>query len=262
MIRSLWIAKTGLEAQQTNMDVIANNLANVNTDGFKTSRAVFQDLMYQTIRQPGAPVGDDNQLPSGLQLGTGVETVATERIHTQGDMKNTGNSMDIAIQGQGFLQVQMPDGTYAYTRNGSLQIDQNGQMVTSGGYPIQPPISIPDNALSVTIGRDGTVSVTQPGATGTSVNVGQIQLSTFINPTGLLSMGQNLYGESDASGPANTEQPGLNGAGQIMQGYTESSNVNVAEELVNMITTQRAYEMNSKAVETSDQMLQKLTQLG
>ncbi|TAM85044.1 MAG: flagellar basal-body rod protein FlgG [Candidimonas sp.] len=261
MIRSLWISKTGLEAQQTNMDVIANNLANVNTDGFKRSRAVFQDLMYQTIREPGAQVGDNNQLPSGLQLGTGVDTVATERIHTQGDMKNTGNAMDVAIQGAGFLQVQMPDGTFAYTRDGSLQIDQNGQLVTSGGYPIQPPINIPNNALSITIGRDGTVSVTQPGAAGTNVNVGQIQLSTFINPTGLLSLGQNLYGESDASGPPQTEQPGLNGAGQIMQQYTEASNVNVAEELVNMITTQRAYEMNSKAVQASDNMLQALTQI-
>jgi flagellar basal-body rod protein FlgG len=261
MIRSLWIAKTGLESQQTNMDVISNNLANVNTTGFKRSRAVFEDLMYQTIRQPGAQVGAANQLPSGLQVGTGVRTVATERIHSQGNLKDTGNSMDIAIQGKGFLQVEMPDGSFAYTRDGSLQVDQNGQLVTAGGYPIQPPINIPDNALTVTIGRDGTVSVTQPGATGTNVEIGQLQLSTFINPTGLQSAGENLYVETDASGPANFAQPGLDGAGLVLQQYTETSNVNVAEELVNMITTQRAYEMNSKAIQTSDQMLARLTQL-
>jgi flagellar basal-body rod protein FlgG len=261
MIRSLWIAKTGLQAQQTNMDVISNNLANVNTDGYKRARAVFQDLMYQTLRQPGAQVGDDNQLPSGLQIGTGVQTVATERIHTQGNMKETDNPMDIAIQGRGFLQVEMPDGTFRYTRDGNLQVNQNGQLVTAGGYPIQPPINIPDNALSITIARDGTVSVTQPGAVGTNVNVGQLQLATFVNPTGLQSQGENLYAETDASGPANYAQPGLDGAGLIQQNYVETSNVNVAEELVNMITTQRAYEMNSKAIETSDQMLARLTQI-
>lgn len=262
MIRSLWIAKTGLEAQQTNMDVISNNLANVNTDGFKRSRAIFEDLMYQTMRTPGAQVGDANQLPIGLQLGTGVRTAATERIHTQGGMKNTGNAMDIAIQGKGFLQVEMPDGTFAYTRDGALQVDgQTGQLVTAGGYPIQPPINIPDNALSISISRDGQVSVTQPGAAGTSVPVGQLQLATFMNPAGLQSMGENLYIETDASGPENLMAPGMDGAGLVMQQYTESSNVNVAEELVNMITTQRAYEMNSKAISTSDQMLAKLTQL-
>jgi len=261
MIRSLWIAKTGLETQQTNMDVISNNLANVNTSGFKRSRAVFEDLMYQTIRQPGAQVGADNQLPSGLQIGTGVRTVATERIHTQGNLKDTGNQLDIAIQGRGFLQVELPDGTFAYTRDGSLQVNQTGQLVTAGGYPVQPPINIPDNALTITIARDGTVSVTQPGATGTNVQIGQLQLSTFINPTGLQSLGENLYVETDASGPANFAQPGLDGAGLVLQNYVETSNVNVAEELVSMITTQRAYEMNSKAIQTSDQMLARLTQL-
>ncbi|NYT68203.1 flagellar basal-body rod protein FlgG [Pusillimonas noertemannii] len=261
MIRSLWTAKTGLESQQTQMDVISNNLANVNTAGFKRSRAVFEDLMYQTIRQPGAQVGAANQLPSGLQVGTGTRIVATERVHTQGNLKDTGNSLDIAIQGRGFLQVEMPDGTFAYTRDGSLQVDQNGQLVTAGGYPIQPPINIPDNALSITIARDGTVSVTQPGAIGTNVQVGQLQLSTFINPTGLQSAGENLYVETDASGPANFASPGLDGAGLVLQNYVETSNVNVAEELVNMITTQRAYEMNSKAIQTSDQMLARLTQI-
>lgn len=261
MIRSLWIAKTGLESQQTNMDVISNNLANVNTTGFKRSRAVFEELMYQTIRQPGAQVGAANQLPSGLQIGTGVRTVATERIHTQGDLRNTGSELDIAIQGKGFLQVEMPDGTFAYTRDGSLQVDQNGQLVTAGGYPIQPPINIPENALTITIARDGTVSVTQPGAAGTNVQIGQLQLNTFINPTGLQSAGENLYVETDASGPANEAQPGLDGAGLVLQQYNETSNVNVAEELVNMITAQRAYEMNSKAIQTSDQMLARLAQL-
>lgn len=261
MIRSLWIAKTGLESQQTNMDVISNNLANVNTTGFKRSRAVFEDLMYQTLRQPGAQVGAANQLPSGLQIGTGVRTVASERVHTQGNLKETGNSLDIAIQGRGFLQVEMPDGTFAYTRDGSLQVDQNGQLVTAGGYPVQPPVNIPENALSITIGRDGTVSVTQPGAAGINVQVGQLELSTFVNPAGLQSAGENLYVETDASGPANFAQPGLDGAGLVLQQFTETSNVNVAEELVNMITTQRAYEMNSKAIQTSDQMLARLTQL-
>lgn len=261
MIRSLWIAKTGLETQQISMDVIANNLANVNTTGFKRSRAVFADLMYQTLRQPGAQVDIVNQLPSGLQIGTGARTVATERIHTQGNLKETGNSLDIAIQGKGFLQIEKPDGTFAYTRDGSLQVDRDGMLVTSGGYPVQPGINIPDNALTITIGRDGTVSVTQPGAPDANMQVGQLQLATFINPTGLRSQGENLYIETEASGPANLMQPGLDGAGVVLQDYVETSNVNVAEELVNMITTQRAFEMNSKAVETTDQMLARLTQL-
>jgi len=261
MIRSLWISKTGLQSQQTNMDVISNNIANVNTSGFKRTRAVFEDLMYQTLRQPGAQVGAANQLPSGLQLGTGAQMVATARIHTQGDLRETGVDLDIAIEGRGFLQVEMPDGSFAYTRDGSLQLDQNGQLVTAGGYPVSPSITIPENALTVTIGRDGTVSVTQPGATGTSTQVGQIELNTFVNPTGLQSVGENLYVETDASGAPNPAQPGLDGAGLIKQRYTETSNVNVAEELVNMITTQRAYEMNSKAIQTSDQMLARLTQI-
>lgn len=262
MIRSLWISKTGLEAQQTNMDVISNNLANVNTTGFKRGRAVFEDLMYQTLRQPGAAVGDANQLPTGLQLGTGARVVATERIHTTGNLKQTGNALDVAIQGDGFLQVEMPDGTLAYTRSGDLQVNQDGTLVVSGGYLVQGgAINIPDNALSISIGRDGTVSVTQPGAAGANVEVGQLTLSTFVNPAGLQSMGENLYAETDASGPANELQAGLDGAGILVQNFVETSNVNVAEELVNMITTQRAFEMNSKAVQTSDQMLARLTQI-
>jgi flagellar basal-body rod protein FlgG len=261
MLRSLWIAKTGLEGQQTSLDVISNNLANVNTNGFKRGRAVFQDLMYQTLRQPGAQVGDANQLPSGLQLGTGTRVAATERLHTEGNLTNTSDPMDIAIQGQGFLQVQLPDGTDAYTRDGALQVDQNGQLTTAGGLVIQPPINVPNNAMSLTIGKDGTVSVTQPAAPGTNVQIGQLQLANFINPNGLQTIGDNLYLETDASGAPNIGQPTVDGLGSILQQYVETSNVNVAEELVNMITTQRAYEMNSKAVETSDQMLARLTQL-
>ncbi len=261
MMRSLWIAKTGLEGQQTQMDVISNNLANVSTNGFKRGRAVFQDLMYQTLRQPGAQVGDANQLPSGLQLGTGARVAATERIFTSGNLNSTGGEMDIAINGRGFLQVDLPDGTQAYTRDGALQRDQNGQLTTASGYVVQPPINVPDNALSISISKEGVVSVTQPGAAGLNVQIGQLQLATFINPTGLQSIGENLYMETDASGPSNMLQPGIDGAGSIMQNYVETSNVNVAEELVNMITTQRAYEMNSKAVKTSDEMLARLTQL-
>ncbi len=260
MIRSLWIAKTGLDAQQTQMDVIANNLANVSTSGFKRSRAVFEDLLYQTMRQPGAQSSQQTQLPSGLQLGTGVRPVATERIFTQGNLQQTGNDKDVAIQGSGFFQVLLPDGTTAYTRDGSFQSDNQGQLVTSSGYVIQPAITIPANAQSITIGRDGTVSVTQAGSVA-PVQVGSLQLATFINPAGLEAKGENLYVETAASGTANTNTPGSNGAGLLNQGYVETSNVNVAEELVNMIQTQRAYEINSKAITTSDQMLQKLTQL-
>lgn len=260
MIRSLWISKTGLDAQQTQMDVVTNNLANVSTTGYKRSRAIFEDLLYQNIRQPGAQSSQQTQLPSGLQLGSGVRTVATEKIFTQGDLQRTGNSKDVAIQGAGFFQVLMPDGTTGYTRDGSFQVDNQGQLVTSSGYVIQPAITIPANALSVTVGRDGTISVTQPGSVNPT-QVGAFQLATFINPAGLMAMGENLYVETAASGNPNTNTPGTNGAGLLMQNYVETSNVNVAEELVNMIQTQRAYEINSKAITTSDQMLQRLSQL-
>ncbi len=260
MIRSLWISKTGLDAQQTQMDVISNNLANVSTNGFKRSRAVFEDLLYQNIRQPGAQSSQQTQLPSGLQLGTGVRPVATERVFEQGNLQQTSNSKDVAIQGNGFFQVLMPDGTTAYTRDGSFQTDSQGQLVTSSGFPVQPAITIPANAQSVTVGRDGVVSITLPGQAATT-QVGAIQLATFINPAGLMAKGENLYVESSASGNANTNAPGTNGAGLLSQGYVETSNVNVVEELVNMIQTQRAYEINSKAITTSDQMLQKLTQM-
>lgn len=260
MIRSLWIAKTGLEAQQTNMDVISNNLANVSTNGFKRQRAVFEDLLYQTLRQPGAQSSEQTTIPSGLQIGTGVRPVATERLHTQGSLVQTNNPLDLAIEGKGFFQVQLPDGTTAYTRDGSFQPDQNGQLVTANGYPVQPAIMIPQDVKELTVGNDGTVSVTVNGQTG-SQQIGQLTLSTFINDTGLESMGGNLYLETQSSGAPNESTPGLNGAGMLKQRYVETSNVNVAEELVSMIQTQRAYEINSKAVSTSDQMLQRLAQL-
>ena len=260
MLRALSTAKTGLEAQQAQLDVTSNNLANVSTNGFKRSNAVFQDLLYQNERQPGAMSSAQTNLPSGLQMGTGVRVMATERLHTQGGLEQTGNSKDLAINGNGFFAVQMPDGTTAYTRDGAFQVDQNGQLVTSLGYPVDPSITIPADATSYTVAKDGTVSVTQAGSTAAQ-QVGQIQLSMFINPTGLQSMGDNLYTETDASGTRNDTQPGTNGAGSLYQGYVEKSNVNVVQEMVSMIETQRSYEINSKAVTTADQMLGKLAQL-
>ena len=260
MIRSLWIARTGLDAQQTQLDVISNNLANVSTNGFKRGRAVFEDLLYQTLRQPGAQSSQSTQIPSGLQRGTGTRPVSTARIHTQGSLQQTGNDLDVAIDGAGFLQVLLPDGTTAYTRDGSLQKDNQGQLVTSSGYTIQPSVTIPANALTVTISKDGVVSVTQPGTTATT-QVGTLQVATFINVGGLQSVGENLFLETASSGSPTPSTPGNNGAGVLNQRYVETSNVNVAEELVSMIQTQRAYELNSKVVSTSDQMLARLTQL-
>ncbi len=260
MIRSLWIARTGLDAQQTSMDVIANNLANVSTNGFKRARPVFEDLLYQTLRQPGAQSSQSTQIPSGLQLGTGAHPVSTARIHTQGSVQQTGNDLDIAISGAGFLQILLPDGTTAYTRDGSLQKDNQGQLVTASGYPVQPSVTIPSDAITVTISKDGIVSVTQPG-TATATQVGTLQLATFVNVGGLQSIGENLFLETASSGSPTPSTPGNNGAGVLNQRYVETSNVNVAEELVSMIQTQRAYELNSKAVSTSDQMLARLSQL-
>ena len=260
MIRSLFIAKTGLDAQQTQLDVVSNNLANVSTAGFKKSRAVFEDLIYQTLRQPGAQSTQQTQLPTGLQIGTGVRPVASERVFTQGNLQQSGNQLDVAINGQGFFQVSLPDGTTAYTRDGSLHQDAQGQLVTSSGYPLSPAITVPANAQTVTIGNDGTVTVTQQGQTA-ATQVGTIQLANFINAAGLEARGENLYVETAASGTPTTNTPGSNGLGSLKQGYVETSNVNVVEELVNMIQTQRAYEINSKAIQSSDQMLQKLGQL-
>jgi flagellar basal-body rod protein FlgG len=255
MIRSLYIAATGLQAQQTSMDVISNNLANVNTTGFKSARTVFQDLLYQNLTQPGAQSSQTTQYPSGLQLGTGVTPIATERLMTEGNLTQTGNSLDVAINGQGFFQVLQPNGTIAYTRDGTFQLSNQGQLVTSNGYLIQPTVTIPASAQSITIGNDGTVSVTLPGQAAPQ-QVGTLQLASFVNSTGLQSIGTNLYLQTGSSGSPNTGQPTLNGLGSVQQGYLESSNVNVVSALVDMISTQRAYEINSKAVQASDQMLQ------
>lgn len=260
MLRSLHIARTGLDVQQTQLDVVSNNLANVSTNGFKKSRAVFEDLLYQVIRQPGAQSSQQTQLPSGFQLGVGARTVATERIHTQGSLQQTENALDVAINGRGYFQVLMPDGSTNYARDGSFQIDSEGNLVTASGYQIQPNIVVPADALVVTIARDGTVSVTQPN-NATPTVLGQLQLASFVNPTGLQSLGENLFGETAASGAPQVNIPGENGVGVLNQSFLETSNVNVAEELVNMIVAQRAYELNSRAITTSDQMLQRLTQL-
>jgi flagellar basal-body rod protein FlgG len=256
---ALWAAKTGLDAQQTQMTVTANNLANVATNGFKKSRAVFDDLLYQNVSQVGAATSQTTLAPTGLQLGTGVRVVATERSYTQGSLDNTGNNLDIAIQGRGFFQVLQPDGQMAYTRDGSFQLNAQGQVVNSNGYPLQPAITIPTGAQSVTIGADGTVSVLTAGQSAPTT-VGTVQLADFINPAGLQTVGGNLAVESASSGSPTTGNPGLSGLGTVVQGSVEASNVNVVEEMVNMIETQRAYEMNSKAVQTTDQMLQYATQ--
>ncbi len=259
MSSPLWIAKTGLEAQNLRMGVIANNLANANTVGFKRDRAMFEDLLYQNIRQPGGQSSQDTTLPSGLMVGTGVRAVATEKLHTQGNMTQTERSLDVSIRGRGFFQILRPDGGLAYTRDGSFQMDAQGQLVTANGYPIQPAITIPENAESVTIGADGTVSVLVAGDIDPT-EVGTLQLADFINPSGLQPTGENLYKETVSSGAPQVGNPGIGGIGTVLQGSLEASNVNVVEELVNMIETQRTYEMNSKAISTADQMLQQVTQ--
>jgi flagellar basal-body rod protein FlgG len=258
MNQSLWIAKTGLDAQQTKLSTIANNLANASTAGFKKSRAVFEDLLYQNVRQVGAQSSADTQLPSGLMLGLGVRTVATEKLFNQGNLVETGNAFDMAIEGRGFFEVLMPDGSQAFTRDGSFQVDAQGQMVTSSGYVVQPAITVPEGAQSISVAADGTVSVVIPGSS-IATQVGNLQVTDFINPAGLQPLGKNLFAETASSGTPSAGNPGLNGLGTIMQGFIESSNVNVVEELVNMIETQRAYEINSRAISTSDQMLQFMT---
>lgn len=258
MFSSLWVAKTGLDAQQTRMDVISHNLANANTTGFKTSRAAFQDLIYQNIRQPGAQTTEQTQMPSGLMLGTGVRVAGNEKLFTQGNLEQTGNPLDLAVQGRGFLQVTMPDGSIAYTRDGSLHLDQNGQIVTANGYLLDPAIAVPPNSQSITIGSDGTVSVAVAGQ-AVPQQIGTVQLADFINPAGLQPNGDNLYLETASSGAPQIGQPGLNGLGTLAQGTLEASNVNVVEQMVDMIETQRTYEMNSKSVSAADGMLQFLT---
>lgn len=260
MIRSLWISKTGMEAQQTQLDTISHNLANVATNGFKRGHAVFEDLIYQNLRQAGANSSEQTTLPTGLQLGLGTRAVAMSRNFSQGNLQQTGNNLDLAVRGIGFFQVSLPDGSTAYTRDGAFQVDAAGQLVTNNGYPVQPGINIPANAQSVTVAADGTVTVQLPGQVAPQP-VGQLTLASFVNPAGLEPRGQNLFAETAASGQPQPGIAGTNGLGQLQQGYVETSNVNVVEELVAMIQTQRAYEINSKAIQTSDQMLQKLAQL-
>lgn len=255
MMRSLWTAASGMIAQQGNIDVISNNLANTNTTGFKKSRTDFQDLMYQKMQQPGASSGADTQVPTGIQIGLGVRQVATQKIYTEGSFQATGNSLDMAIEGEGFYQITMEDGTISYTRDGSFKRDSQGRIVTSEGYPLEPAITIPETATSVSISSGGLVTATIPGQT-TPQELGQIQIARFVNPSGLDSMGRNLLKETAASGAPVVTNPGTDGAGTIVQNYLEMSNVQVVEEMVNMIVAQRAYEINSKAITTSDTMLE------
>ena len=260
MIRSLWISKSGMEAQQTQLDHISNNLANAATNGYKRSHAVFEDLMYQNLRQSGAASSEQTQLPTGLQVGLGTRAVASARDFGQGNLQQSGNHLDVAINGNGFLQVTLPDGTTGYTRDGALKLDAQGQIVNNSGYSVQPGITVPANAQSLSISPSGQVSVTLPGQSTPQV-LGQFQMSAFVNPGGLEPRGQNLFTETAASGTPNGGTPGTNGLGTLQQGFVETSNVNMVEELVTMIQTQRSYELNSKAISTSDQMLQRLSQL-
>jgi flagellar basal-body rod protein FlgG len=260
MIRSLWIAKTGMEGQQAALDAISNNLANVATNGYKRGGVAFEDLMYQNLRSAGANSSEQTQLPTGLQVGLGVRVAASTRNFSQGTLQQSGNPLDIAINGQGFFQVTLPDGSTGYTRDGSFQKDANGQLVTNAGYVLQPGITVPKEATSVDIGNDGTVTASILNQT-TPQKLGQIQLASFINPSGLDARGGNIYSETAASGAAQSAAPNTAGHGSLLQSFTEGSNVNVVQELVSMIATQRAYELNSKAIQASDQMLQKLGQL-
>ena len=256
---ALWVAKTGLDAQQIRLQVVSNNLANASTTGFKKDRAVFEDLIYQNIRQPGAQATQDTTLPSGMMLGTGVRVSASQKMHMQGNIIQTENSLDLAIQGDGFFQITRPNGDIGYTRDGSFQIDEQGRIVTSDGMLMEPQITIPEQTISVTIGMDGTVSALEPGNTAPS-QVGNIETVSFVNPAGLMSVGDNQFLETVSSGSPTTGIPGEDNRGSLLQGSLESSNVNTVEELVNLIETQRTFEMNSKSLSTADQMLQYITQ--
>lgn len=255
MIRSLWTAASGMQAQAKQIDVVANNLANVSTTGFKKSRADFQDLIYQNLKTTGSPATNATQVPTGIQIGLGTRLAAVTKIFTTGDFTQTGNELDLAIEGDGFFPITMPDGTTGYSRSGAFKRDSTGQVVTSDGNPLSPSITIPSNSTKINIGSDGTVSVQQAGQS-TTTTVGNIQLSTFSNPAGLSSIGKNIYMPTDSSGAATAGTPGQNGIGTIGQGNLEMSNVSIAEEMVNMIVGQRAYEINSKAIQASDEMLQ------
>jgi len=254
MMRSLWTAASGMVAQQANIDVISNNLANVSTTGFKKMRTDFADLIYQNVRQAGATTGPDNMLPTGVQMGHGVRQVATQHIFTVGNFQSTGNSMDVAIQGDGFFQITMPDGTLGYTKDGTFKKDAQGRIVNSEGFFLEPQIAIPSTATDLTISAEGLVTATVPGQTATQ-EIGQIQIARFVNPAGLDSVGGNLFKETSASGTPVVTNPGIDGAGTLVQNFLEMSNVQVVEEMVNMIVAQRAYEINAKAVTTSDEML-------
>ncbi|MCS3470363.1 flagellar basal-body rod protein FlgG [Pseudomonas sp. JUb42] len=260
MLPALYVAKTGLAAQDTNLTTISNNLANVSTTGFKSDRAEFQDLLYQIKRQPGAQSTQDSELPSGLQLGTGVRIVGTQKNFTAGSLQTTNNPLDLAVNGRGFFQVRQPDGTIAYSRDGTFHLDSNGQIVTANGYALEPAIVVPQNSQTFTVGQDGTVSITTAANPATPQIIGNIQTADFINPAGLQANGGNLFLETASSGAPQVGTPGLNGLGTTLQNTLENSNVSTVEELVNMITTQRAYEMNSKVISTADQMLQNITQ--
>ena len=255
MIRALWTAGTGMSVQQVNLDVIANNIANVNTNGFKRSRADFQDLMYQTLRLQGTKNDGGNQIPTGIQIGHGAMLAAVQKVFQQGDFQQTDNQTDLAIEGSGFMQVTMPDGTLAYTRAGSLKTDAEGRLCTSDGYLVTPNITIPKDAISVSIGTDGVVT-TQTQSSSALQQIGKIELATFPNPSGLSAQGKSLFKESDASGSPTLGQPGTNGMGTLLQGFLEMSNVNIMQEMVNLIIGQRAYEVNSKAIQAADEMLQ------
>ncbi len=260
MLRSLFISASGMEAQRLNLDVIANNLANANTVGFKKSRADFQDLMYQNLRTPGATSAEGLQIPSGIMIGLGVRPIAVQKIFTQGDFVQTGNSLDMVIEGDGFFQISLPDGTIAYTRAGAFKLDSEGRIVNSDGYLLEPGITVPADTLNITIGSDGKVTVLQAGSSA-PVEIGQIEIAKFANPAGLMPIGKNLFLPTDSSGEAITGIPGSEGMGTIAQGFLELSNVNIVEEMVNMIISQRAYEINSKAIQASDEMLQTINNL-
>ena len=255
MIRALWTAASGMQAQQKNIDVVAHNLANVNTTGFKRSRADFQDLIYQNLKATGAPSTSSTQVPTGIQIGLGSRLAAVTKIFTPGDFTQTGNELDIAVEGDGFFQIQLPDGTTGYSRAGAFKKDSQGRIVTSEGYPMLPEVVIPSNVTKINIGNDGTVAVQQAGQSALT-SIGNITLATFSNPSGLSAQGKNIFSPTDASGAATTGTPGQNGIGSVAQGMLEMSNVSTAEEMVNMIVGQRAYEINSKAVQASDEMLQ------
>lgn len=255
MVRSMYSAATGMEAQQLYMDTISHNLANVNTTGYKRSKLEFQDLMYQTLKEPGVKNLEGQMAPTGIEVGLGVKPSATMRIFEQGALNQTGNSLDVAIQGEGFYQINMPDGTIAFTRDGSFKLTSDGTIVNSSGYPLTPQISVPEGAQQLGISATGKVSVVLPGR-NTSTEIGQVEIARFVNPAGLRAIGENLYGISDASGESILEMPGANGMGTLSQGYTEASNVQVVEEMVNMITAQRAYEIVSKSIQVSEDMLQ------